>query len=178
MVGTPQQPDPNRATYKIPIKVNFDEPNAEDHPTPTAHVPVVLHIRRTAITAEMLKEYGCTEVCYGCHQKAAGLDARRHSEACRARIWEAMEANDAHKRRKEGQERRFAQRRAARESESQNAAAGAVVHEHVDPEYRPGGDVLPEGPYTPSSNVAQDSTESQSTCPSAPCFREAPDPDA
>ena len=71
----------------------------------------------------MLNEYGYTEGCYGCRQKAAGLDARRHSEACRARIWEAMDRNEAYRRRKEAQEKRFAYRKAEREQESQQAAA-------------------------------------------------------
>jgi len=168
VVGSPQQPDPNRASYKIPLKVNFDEPNAEDNPTPTAPVPSEPHIRRTAITAEMLKEYGYTEGCYGCQSKAAGLDARRHSEACRARIWEAMEANETHRRRKEAQQKRFAYRQAAREEESQQntAAEGAVVHgPYSERGTRPGGDVTPKGHCSPSGNVAFDSADPMSASP-------------
>ena len=101
LTGTPQQPDPNRATYNIPIRVNFDGPNVDEDAVPLAPAPHEPHLRRTAITADMLNEYGYTEGCTGCRQKAAGLDARRHSEACRARIWDAMEASEVYKRRKE-----------------------------------------------------------------------------
>ena len=130
MAGTPQQPDPNRATYKLPLRVNFDGPDTDDVAAPVALAPNEPYIRRTAITAEMLREYGYTEGCHGCRQKAAGLDARRNTETCHARIWEAMDASDIYKRRKDAQENRFAHRRAAREEEvHESAAAGAeVVH--------------------------------------------------
>ena len=174
LTGTPQQPDPNRATYKLPIRVNFDGPNTDDIPVPAAPPHQEPNLRRTAITTEMLREYGYTDGCYGCRQKAAGLDARRHTEACRSRIWEAMEANDTYKRRKEAQERRFAHRRASREEEVQQpiAAGTEVVHGPCSASgHRPGGEGIPEGHYHPSGNEAFESGDPMSTSPGGEPYR-------
>ena len=93
IVGTPQRPDPNRGDLTIPIKARFDPPTM-DAPEPTEAPRKEPGMRRMKITATMLEKYGRTEGCEGCKSKAAGLNQRPHSEACRSRIEEALEADD------------------------------------------------------------------------------------
>ena len=51
--------------------------------------------RRMKISGKLLKKYGYTAGCDGCRYKEAGMEEQRaHSEACRDRIWEALEKDD------------------------------------------------------------------------------------
>ena len=50
--------------------------------------------RRVNIRKTDLETYGFTAVCVGCQHAQADLPNRIHTEACRTRIMDAMEADD------------------------------------------------------------------------------------
>ena len=90
MQGTPQQPDPTKASRSIPIRIKFD---AADNVEPDESAPARKEgdPRRFRITQAILTKYGYTEDCEGCRFKRAGLtEARSHSETCRQRLIGAM----------------------------------------------------------------------------------------
>ena len=101
MRGSPQQPDPKKASIQIPVRVSFDPPSTErpDESKPLRNEKVM---RRMMITAAMLEKYGYTEDCEGCRCKRSGVTGIRaeHTEVCRSRIEQAMDAEE------DGQEKR------------------------------------------------------------------------
>ena len=101
MKGSPQQPDPKKASIQIPIRVSFDPPARE---APDASRPLRREkaMRRMMITVAMLEKYGYTDDCEGCRCKRSGrVDVRAdYTEACRGRIEQAMDAEE------DGQEKR------------------------------------------------------------------------
>ena len=93
--GTPQQPNPNKSSSKIPIRIKFDEPStvAVDQVVPARQEGP----RRFRITIPMLVKYGYTEGCEGCRFKQAGLGSTRaHNEECRRRIAEKLKDDPEH----------------------------------------------------------------------------------
>ena len=67
------------------------------------------------ITSEVLKKYGYTDDCEGCRHKRANLgESINHTEACRARIQQALQDDPVEKRRFEDQQRRFDNRMAVK----------------------------------------------------------------
>ena len=65
----------------------------------------------------MLEKYGYTRGCEGCWIKRAGLsEPRSHSEACRARILEAMDGDEEGKEKK-GREQERVEKRLAEHME-------------------------------------------------------------
>ena len=89
MKGTPQQPNPNKSSAKIPIRIKFDEPSSvvTDEAVPARQEGP----RRFRITIPMLVKYGYTAGCEGCRFEQAGLSATRaHTEECRKRIGQQL----------------------------------------------------------------------------------------
>ena len=104
--GTPQKPDPQRPGLVVPIRINFDMP-AEAMPLAEGPQVRPRQARRMKITSRMLEQYGFTEGCEGCRFKQAGLEeSRNHSEVCRKRVEEAIEATEEGKRAKARQDER------------------------------------------------------------------------
>ena len=117
MKGIPQQPDPAKPGVVIPVRVGFDPPAAVEPEQPTENADQGHEVRRMRITPKLLEQYGFTEGCAGCQFKRAGLsESRGHTEACRARIWEALNGDEAGKRHRGLQEERIAKRKAAEEA--------------------------------------------------------------
>ena len=146
--GTPQQPDPRRQGFRVPIRVSFDEPTSDGVPPP----PVVSEdrprdIRRMNITSKLLEKYGFTEGCEGCRFKRANLgEIRKHSEACRARLMEAMDGDDWGRAAKAYEEERLTKRlaeRVQREVEKEEAK-DATVHDPGEAQGFVPGLVLPQ----------------------------------
>ena len=52
-------------------------------------------MRRMKITESMLQKYGFTEGCTGCRAKAASMTRKPHGEACRKRIEQALDGDEA-----------------------------------------------------------------------------------
>ena len=105
--GTPKQPDPSRAGFEIPTKINFD-PEIREVPQLSQPKRKDIDIRRMRITPALLQRYGYTEGCEGCRYKRAGLaDGRSHSERCRTRIYEAMGESEEGKRVRERDDERL-----------------------------------------------------------------------
>ena len=120
MQGTPQQPDPLKASIHIPIRVRFD-PTGNTEPIPS-QLPKNEPIRRMRISEKLLETYGHTEGCEGCRFKVAGMeDKRPHTEACRQRIEAEMEKDDEGRGLKQ------------RDAERQNHRLAEEMEREIDP---------------------------------------------
>ena len=92
--GTPQQPDPSKPGVRIPVRVTFD-PMEEAEPSEAREARREKELgRRMRITKPLLEHYGYSEDCEGCRRKRAGMDARLHTDRCRARLWDDMKKDD------------------------------------------------------------------------------------
>ena len=114
--GTPPQPDPSKPGMRVPIRVHFGEAPSAGVPASTVNADEKHRdIRRMNITSKLLERYGFSENCEGCRYKRAGLgEIRKHSEACRARLMEAMDGDEWGKAAKAYEEERLTRRIAER----------------------------------------------------------------
>jgi len=77
--------------------VRFDGP-AEAEVESTLPARREAGMRRMRITPDLLRKYGYTEGCEGCRYKRAGLSEKRgHSERCRNRINDVVDADEEEK---------------------------------------------------------------------------------
>ena len=90
--GPPARPDPNRG--HLMIRVRFDPPQVGE-PDPTMQPRKEPQTRRMKITESMLQKFGYTEGCEGCRAKAASMTQKPHGEACRKRIEQALDGDEA-----------------------------------------------------------------------------------
>ena len=128
--GTPQQPDPRKASVAIPIMVRFDAAT-EGEPVP-AGLPRQEKGRRMRLTDNLFEKYGYTANCEGCRCKLTGMgDRKPHTEECRKRVEEAMEGDEEGREMKrqdvERQKRRLAE--ALEESMRDREQPDAVVED-------------------------------------------------
>ena len=92
MMGTPGQPDPTKASIRIPIRVNFDDEEEEERADEPRPMRVELYPRAIYIQQWMVEAYGYTEGCAGCDSRRAGLtDRKQHSTRCRERMMAELE---------------------------------------------------------------------------------------
>ena len=140
MIGTPQQPDPNKPGSRIPIRVHFEAcPDGGFHgDKPDRDVPDCASgaiSRRFRIIPQMLLNYGYTEGCLGCRHKRTGLTGPRdHSSLCRRRI---IEIGPKWRERLRDEERRLVSDTPPSESNQ----GGVAVAPPEDLESRPEGDL-------------------------------------
>ena len=122
MKGTPQQPDPNKPSMNIPIRIQFDQAaNAE--PEPTVPPRKERAPRRMRLTEALFQKYGYTDGCEGCTFRRANLgDHRAHSERCRTRMEEAVDADEELRYRREEEQARFDRYASAATQQSPGAA--------------------------------------------------------
>ena len=149
MRGTPFQPNPAKPGRKIPIRVSFDEADGADgqhhsHGGEQGEQQARrMRIQRMRITSEVLKKYGYTDDCEGCRLKRANLsESRNHTEACRARIQQAMQDDPVEKRRFEDQQKRFDNRmvvKAEVENGGPDASGSAAADQSLDRRPSAGG---------------------------------------
>ena len=74
----------------IPIRVRFDPPQVGE-PDPTMQPTKEPQMRRM----KMLQKYWYTEGCEGCRAKAASMTQKPHGEACRKRVEQALDGDEA-----------------------------------------------------------------------------------
>ena len=87
---------PNRGQLMVPKRVRFDQPQVgEPDPCDADAAQEGTQMRRMQITESMLQKYGCAEGCEGCWTEAAGMTQNSHGEACRKRIEQALDGDEA-----------------------------------------------------------------------------------
>ena len=91
MKGTPTRPGILPGIH-IPISINIGQDNADGHLIEVTARQEEKRARRVYLKAEDFELHGYTEGCEGCSRlKTGGMEARPHTETCRARIEEELE---------------------------------------------------------------------------------------
>ena len=89
IAGTPAQPSTAAPGQHIPIPINIDqEDNIDGAPVETTQRQEEKKARRVYLKATDFETYGYSDNCEGCSRLQAGMDARPHTETCRARLEE------------------------------------------------------------------------------------------
>jgi len=90
MQGALARPSALLPGLHIPIAINIDASNAEGIPAEVATRQEEKRARRVYLKAEDFEAHGYTEGCDGCSRQKAGMEARPHTETCRARLEEEL----------------------------------------------------------------------------------------
>ena len=93
MTGTPARPGILPGTH-IPIAINIDQDNIDGAPVETTQRQEEKKARRVYLKATDFETHGYSDNCEGCSRLQAGMDARPHTETCRARLEEELAKGD------------------------------------------------------------------------------------
>ena len=93
MTGTPARPGILPGSH-IPIAINIDQDNIDGAPVETTQRQEEKKARRVYLKAADFETHGYSDGCDGCARLQAGMDARPHTETCRARLEEELAKGD------------------------------------------------------------------------------------
>ena len=94
MQGTPAQPSTAMPGHHIPIPINIEQDNIDGAPVEATQGQEEKKARRVYLKATDFETYGYSDNCEGCSRLQAGMDARPHTETCRARLDEELAKGD------------------------------------------------------------------------------------
>merc|ERR1712086_308521 len=94
MEGTPARPSTAMPGLHIPISINIEQDNIDGAPVETTQRQEEKKARRVYLKATDFETDGYSANCEGCSRLQAGMDARPHTETCRARLEEQLAKGD------------------------------------------------------------------------------------
>jgi len=94
MQGTPARPSTTMPGLHIPISINIEQDNIDGAPVETTQRQEEKKARRVYLKATDFETHGYSDNCDGCSRLQAGMEARPHTETCRARLEEELAKGD------------------------------------------------------------------------------------
>ena len=78
----------------IPVSINIEQDNIDGAPVETIRRQEEKKARRVYLKATDFETHGYSDNCDGCSRLQAGMEARPHTETCRARLEEELAKGD------------------------------------------------------------------------------------